>query len=319
MFFSEFYKDFPEASYSETNCLSSVSGSFQILEMTSNFVITEGQSDPLKDSSSIRRTSEILWIGEDFHKASDIAIPGGKFYVRLHDYKGCHDSSTEPELGDILGGKGKVSFRNPDFVIRVYHTDRWYITREIWNNSITSDFGRRAQMRPFFSPISLSPRTARLMINLSGTVKGETILDPFCGTGGILIEGGILGRRVIGNDFSLSMSSGTKLNLKYYGIKNANVFNHNALDLDPGETVHAIVTDLPYGRNSRVSSRELRNFYSLAMKKMYDMLIAGRRMVVMINSPEMLSIPEELNTLWSMSFRVHSSLTRHILVFQKMH
>lgn len=317
MFFSEFYKDFPEASFFETNCLSSVYRSFRISEMTMDFVITDGPSDPLKDSSSIRRISEILWAGEDIYKATNLVMPSGKFYVRLLDYKGCHGSSNEPELGDILGGKGKVSFSNPDFVIRAYHSDRWYITREIWNNSITSDFGRRAQMRPFFSPISLSPRTARLMINLSATMKGETILDPFCGTGGILIEGGILGRRVIGNDFALSMASGTKLNLKYFGIKDTNVFNHDVLDLDPGEAVQAIVTDLPYGRNSRISSRELRDFYSLAMKKMSDILPAGRRMVVMINSPEMLSIPEQLTTVWSMSFRVHSSLTRHILVFQK--
>jgi tRNA (guanine10-N2)-dimethyltransferase len=173
-------------------------------------------------------------------------------------------------------------------------------------------------MRPFFSPISLSPRTARLMINLSGTVKGSTILDPFCGTGGILIEGGILGRRVIGNDFTLSMASGTRINLKYYGIKNSKVFNVDALVLDPGEVVNAIVSDLPYGRNSKVSSKDMLVFYESSMRRMLCLIERGNRMVIMINSPELIRVPDDLELLKTLSFAVHKSLTRHIMVFRKL-
>ena len=33
--------------------------------------------------------------------------------------------------------------------------------------------------RPYFSPISIHPRIARAMINLSNCDKNETVIDPF--------------------------------------------------------------------------------------------------------------------------------------------
>ena len=36
--------------------------------------------------------------------------------------------------------------------------------------------------------IALSPRLARTLVNLAGAVPGQTILDPFCGSGTILVE-----------------------------------------------------------------------------------------------------------------------------------
>ena len=59
---------------------------------------------------------------------------------------------------------------------------------------------RKVQNRPFFSPISLHPKVARALVNLSEVEKNETLLDPFCGTGGILLEAGLIGANVIGND-----------------------------------------------------------------------------------------------------------------------
>ncbi len=44
----------------------------------------------------------------------------------------------------------------------------------------------------------MSPKLARCMVNLTGVKENDLVLDPFCGTGGILIEAGIMGARVIG-------------------------------------------------------------------------------------------------------------------------
>lgn len=47
----------------------------------------------------------------------------------------------------------------------------------------------------------IPPKLARIMINLSGADKSATILDPFCGTGTILIEAAVAGyEKIIGSD-----------------------------------------------------------------------------------------------------------------------
>jgi len=46
------------------------------------------------------------------------------------------------------------------------------------------------------------------MVNLSGARR--EVLDPFCGTGGVLIEAGLIGLEVYGFDIQQSMVEGCK-------------------------------------------------------------------------------------------------------------
>jgi SAM-dependent methyltransferase len=58
-----------------------------------------------------------------------------------------------------------------------------------WVSDVAS-IKRRALDKPApRSEISLSPRLARLLVNLSGLAPGQLLLDPFCGSGTILTEG----------------------------------------------------------------------------------------------------------------------------------
>ena len=291
---------------------------FSIITINDNFFTGTGEFSHLTSSSSIRRLSSILWSGDNISDAGTAVLPTGKFYVRVKDYRKCHDSSSEKVIGELLNGKGRIDFSSPDFIVRAYHADRWYICIEKWNNTHISSLERRAPMRPFFSPISLSPKTARLMINLSATKEGELVLDPFCGTGGILIEAAIMGRKIMGNDFSIAMASGTKLNLKYYGIRDFSISTSDILSFDPGKEVDAVVTDFPYGRNSLVSDRDFKVFYTGALSRISGFLKEKGRLVLMINDPSLLTIPGNLHILKTVSFRVHRSLTRHIMVLEKI-
>ncbi|MEM3341629.1 MAG: DNA methyltransferase [Thermoplasmata archaeon] len=78
---------------------------------------------------------------------------------------------------------------------------------------------RTCAKRPFSLPISLHPRAARLLINLSGATEDDIVVDPFCGTGGILLEAAVLGLKSIGADYNNEMIEGTKKNLTHFGIK----------------------------------------------------------------------------------------------------
>ncbi len=80
----------------------------------------------------------------------------------------------------------------------------------------TASYRERSTGRPFTtSEISLSPRLARLLVNMSGVAKGQLMLDPFCGSGTILGEALLAGIDCIGLDRSRNRTELTKKNLAW--------------------------------------------------------------------------------------------------------
>lgn len=108
---------------------------------------------------------------------------------------------------------------------------------------------RRPRSKPFFHPASMSPVLARTMVNLSRCGEGKLLLDPFCGTGGILVEAGLTGRRVLGSDVKIEMVSGTLQNLSHCGVSPDGLTVSEISHL-PFVKVDSIATDAPYGKLS---------------------------------------------------------------------
>jgi tRNA G10 N-methylase Trm11 len=63
--------------------------------------------------------------------------------------------------------------------------------------------------------LAISPRLSKILINLSGAKEGDLMLDPFCGIGGILIEGLIRGIKVYGVDKDSRAIKGAVENLSW--------------------------------------------------------------------------------------------------------
>ena len=313
----ELLQDIPEAPQYELQSLSE-SGNFKILKNSGFFFLINGNWDILRNASYVRRVVNVLSNSEQMEGLAGSVLPEGKFYVRFQDSSDCHDSSIEPSIGDLLGGKGRVSFKDPDFVVRVYHLDSWYAGVEIFSGIGKELHSRRAPMRPFFSPISIDPRHARFMVNIAGTKEGETILDPFCGTGGILLEAGLLGRKVLGNDWSLQMTIGARLNLKYFGVRDYIIGNDDFLKMEIREPVAAIVTDFPYGKNSRLSQKNLEQLYGASFRKFHEILPEGRKGVVVVSERKLLDLAKDYFHIEKIfQFRVHRSLTRYFAVLKR--
>ncbi len=75
----------------------------------------------------------------------------------------------------------------------------------------------RDESRPYISSeISTSPKVCRTLLNLAGARPGDTVLDPFCGTGTLLIEAAMLGMKCIGVDIEGDQVQGTKSNLLWF-------------------------------------------------------------------------------------------------------
>lgn len=82
---------------------------------------------------------------------------------------------------------------------------------EDWSNR---DFGRpRRNAKQGMLP----PKLARMMLNFSGKpVAGATVLDPFCGSGTVLMEGAMLGAgKLVGGDIATGAVHDTQHNLSW--------------------------------------------------------------------------------------------------------
>ncbi len=108
----------------------------------------------------------------------------------------------------------------------------------------------RANKRPFFRPVSLEPRLARAAVNIAAGINEGYVVDPMCGTGGILIESALTNRQTLGIDFDPVMVEGTKENLEWAGVK-AEVRRDDATRFQLPQKLAALVVDPPYGRNSK--------------------------------------------------------------------
>ncbi len=93
------------------------------------------------------------------------------------------------------------------------------------------------------------------MINLIGLKKGETLCDPFCGTGTTLLESESMGINSIGIDFDEKMCEMSKENLKLNNYKSKILKSDFKELIKISNDFKGIVTDLPYGRSSKSSEK----------------------------------------------------------------
>lgn len=300
-----------EAAEQEIHSVVSVSPESKLIRTANRCAIVEGDLGAFSNLAFANRISEIIGSSVDLKDLGSVNLPSGNFYVRKIDSDGGGLKVSESEIGDVLNSKGRVTFIDPDFVLIAAHAGKWYLGVVRFERDKKAFRNRRAPMRPFFSPVSLDPKLARFMINLSRTRSGDIILDPFCGTGGILIEAGLMGRKVLGNDFSLQMVRGARMNLKYFGIK-GEVTNLPISELTLQTKIAGIVTDLPYGRSSPLPGRK-EDLYSTAIEKFSEFLQEGSFAIVMVHDPNTLGSNTHFKTVGVSAFRSHKSLTRYVV------
>ncbi len=187
--------------------------------------------------------------------------------------------------------------------------------------------GRRPHLRAFAHSGSMHPRLARALVNLTGAKAGDTIMDPCCGSGGMLIEAGLCGMKAEGYDINRKMVWGSIRNMAQQKLLDYKVTCRDALQLE-GKWDY-IVTDLPYGLNSVVvgedkrrlsmkretGKQDIEQFYGAFFKKLKSIL--GERAVIVLSQlvdGKKLAEQAGLKVEKEFSQYVHQSLTRKILV-----
>lgn len=92
-----------------------------------------------------------------------------------------------------------------------------------------------------------SPKLARIMINLAGLKQNQIILDPFCGTGTIIIQAFKLGFRSIGIELNNEVFEVAKSNITEITKSNTdiNIINADSTEFMINENIDAVVFE-PY-------------------------------------------------------------------------
>ena len=279
----------------------------------------------------------------------------GTVAVRARDVRGSTGIDTrrvERDLGAVLTDRGfTVDLDCPDHELRALFAAPRTADRLTEENAIdggrnertrdetegvcalgwlvvegTRNFGERAPTkRPFFQPGSMDPLLARWLANVAGAGPGTTIVDPMCGTGGILVEAGLVGARVIALDAQAKMVTGTRTNLARYlggnGIETDRSSEHDGgFAVLRGDATRipfrdgvadGICFDVPYGRQSKVAG----DLDDLVAGALAEARRLASRTVVVGDRP-WTAAARDAGWVVESTFerRVHRSLTRHVAV-----
>ena len=230
----------------------------------------------------------------------------------------------ERKLGTLIlenSSDIKVNLSKPNTLIRVVaFGDDLYVGIERIKLNKKHFEDSKPHKRPFFYPGSMNPKLARCMVNLSRVKEGELLLDPFCGTGGILIEAGLIGCKLVGSDIYWKMQNGTAINLDYYGITDYRTFHLDVRELKMYEKVASVVTDPPYGISTSTGDVDGKEIFKEFFHAIYDNMKDDAYLCMA--SPHYVDLKpmaEEVGfvIVEQYGIKMHRSLTRIISVIRK--
>ncbi|MDH7596549.1 MAG: TRM11 family methyltransferase [Methanothrix sp.] len=253
------------------------------------------------------------------HALRSLDLPRLSYRVRASRLgEGVKSHDLERMAGRVLHAMGyRADLENPEMDIRaIVSRNKVVFGYEIARPDRGGFERRRPHLKPFFYPGVLMPRMARALVNIAMVRPGELLLDPFSGTAGILVEACLVGIRGAGVDVQEKLNRGARANLD--GLE-ADLILGDARSLPfKNSSVDAVVTDTPYGRSAVIKARSKDEMLSRSFEEMHRVLKAGRRAVVVTDSPaEDLLRSSGFRIVERHSDRVHRSLTRYIHVCEK--
>jgi tRNA (guanine10-N2)-dimethyltransferase len=299
-------------------------GASAVESLAPGLVRARGLTDRFRGLAYTHRASELVGTCDPAVSEARLVLEAatvdreGSAAVRARDVRGLTGVDTqrvERELGSVLAERGfDIELETPDHELRVLFSDGvcavGWLAAEVGRG-----FDARAPPeRPFVQPGSMDPMLARALANVAGARPGARLLDPMCGTGGILVEAGLVGADVVGLDAQSKMAAGTSRNLDAYLDGGWTVTRGDAARLPFAEgSFDAVVFDAPYGRQSKVRG-DLGTLVGDALTE------AGRvadRCVVVGDRPWARPAGRAgWQTEAAFTRRVHRSLTRYIVVLR---
>ncbi|HEV2316228.1 MAG TPA: RsmD family RNA methyltransferase [Thermoplasmata archaeon] len=235
-----------------------------------------------------------------------------------------------PEGAEEIVRAVATAHRRSGGVIDLERPDRRIVLagagEDLWVGEVVSEVDRRSYQNrrmpslPFQRPVSLHPRLARAAVNLARISPGARVVDPFLGTGALLLEAGLLGARLYGVDIDARMVQGAERNLAAFNLHAEAIRVGDAQELAveaDWPTFDAIVTDPPYGRASSTRGESPPELLARIVPRWTRLLRPGGHLVLIGPSFET-PADASLELVASLQERVHRSLTRYFQAYRKV-
>ncbi len=280
-------------------------------------LIASTTADPDRMETRIAYTRRIgrLVSENEMDEGQMEALRRGTYAIMVFDLRKRGDSKKLiSQLADKIGGR--VSLDSPDVELTVVRAEEDYLAVTRPSSMKQGWVVRKPRARAFFHPSAIFPKFARVLVNFSRVGEGETFLDPFCGTGSLLLEAAEVGATPLGIDLQPKMTEGSSRNMKKFGQEWLGIVRADSKHM-PVARIDAVATDIPYGRVSSTAGSSTGKIFQNLIKESSSIMAVGRRLVVM--HPNSLDVPghdgfvvEEQHHL-----PVHKKLTRAITVLRR--
>ncbi|NMB80016.1 MAG: methyltransferase domain-containing protein [Methanomicrobiales archaeon] len=233
-----------------------------------------------------------------------------KVHGGCHERNPCSQKEFERMIGTMIDGP--VSLASPEVEYRaILSENRCYFGRVLFSFERGSFDARNPGKRDFFHPGVMMPRMARTLVNIARGDAGQILLDPFCGTGGILLEAELLDMVPLGSDFDPLMVLGSTKNLSSSSLMLADATHLPVAD----HSIDTVVTDFPYGQSVCIKKTDtMDQLYHASLEEIRRVLKPGRRAVVVTHRDISPIAANVMTILEKHEQRVHKSLTRRVLV-----
>ena len=242
----------------------------------------------------------------------------GTVAVRARDVRGLSGVDTqavERRLGGFLVDRGfAVDLDDPDHTLVALFSESLAAIGWLETKTVRDFSTRKPTDKPFFQPGSMDPMDARALANIAGAGPGTRLLDPMCGTGGLLVEAGLAGASVVGVDAQAKMVRGARRNLSEY-LDVGDVLRGDATRLPfTDDAFDGAVFDAPYGRQSKIEGSSLESLVGDALR---DVRRVASRAVLVADRP-WTDAAEAAGWTVASRFdrRVHASLIRYVHVLE---
>jgi tRNA (guanine10-N2)-dimethyltransferase len=258
---------------------------------------------------------------------NNVINEGENFAVRIKRVKEYSPKSDTMNLERKLGKhilnnttKTKVNLKKPDKTFfGVLTSNKLVFGIKLTEITPKTFSERRPRKKPFFHPSAMPSKLARCMVNLARAKRGELVLDPFCGTGSVMIEAAFVGCQVLGFDVQRRMAEGTRRNLKHFRVEPEGLVIADSRKM-PWTRIDHVVTDPPYGKSATTMKSTTKQIVKGVLSSAKPLLSKGQ--LICMASPKTLHIAQigtalGYSHLESHFAYVHGTLTREIIVFKK--
>ncbi|MCY0859260.1 MAG: TRM11 family methyltransferase [Sulfolobaceae archaeon] len=280
-------------------------------EYLSGVAIYDGDPSVAKKASFITTSGVFLGKSNDLNEIKEI-VKGKCFSIKLNSIYG-KDKDLLIEAYEKV--KDVIKLSKACETLDMISTDGQIVLGLRKAEHDTKSILKHSE-KPFRQSGTMDSRTSRLLVNLARPKR--IVLDPFVGTGSILIEARWLGYECIGGDLDRRMLQKAQSNLRYFGY-DCMLINSSAFNI-PLRGIDSIATDPPYGRSCTTFGAELKDLYYNFFISAVEVLKNNSYLVFATSSD--LDFRDMLKSVGFKNMRIHfiylhKSLSRAIYVVYK--